>query len=208
MFLHLRQYTTRRSLLQYFKFAYLNQISVFSDLSSRMRMRMRMRWGILSDALSSLTFLIYYPPVMPLDAPHRLPQRIRPAMLMIRMWCLMLMKNNTAAFPWILRVMDIPVMPRIPGHYRYIIFIRDNDGKIFRIQTFQFLFTEQYPMPPFGTMLPVLFPQYLPLLLPSDPQNTFDRLLSTAKYWSPYIKNLDLSLKTFCHLLHLGYTSS
>jgi len=28
---------------------------------------------------------VHLPPVMPLDAPHRLPQRIRPAMLMIRM---------------------------------------------------------------------------------------------------------------------------
>ena len=92
----------------------------------------------------------------------------------------MLMKDNTAAFPRILRVMDIPVMPRIPGHYRYIIFIRDDDGKIFRIQTSQFFFTEQYPQPPFGTTLPVLFPQYLPLLLPSDPRNTFGTLLSEA----------------------------
>ena len=174
MFLYLSQYNIQRSLLQYFKFAYLNQIFIFSDLSAKMR------WGILSDAPSSLTSLIYYPSVMPLDAPYRLPQRIRPAMLMIRMWCLMLMKDNTAAFPRILRVVDVPVMPRIPGHYRYIIFIRRNDSKIFPIQAFQFFFTEQYPAPPFGTTLPVPFPQYLPPLPSSGPQNTFGTLLPAA----------------------------
>ena len=92
----------------------------------------------------------------------------------------MLMKNNTVAFPRILRVMDVPVMSRIPGHYRYVIFIRRNDGKIFRIQAFQFFFTEQYLLPPSGTTLPVLFPQYLPPLPSSDPQNTFGILLPTA----------------------------
>ena len=136
---------------------------------------------------------IHLPSVMSLDAPYRLPQRICPAMLMIRMWCLMLMKNNTAAFPRILRVVDIPVMPRIPGHYRYIIFIRDNDGKIFRIQAFQFLFTKQYPPPPSGTTLPMLFPQYLPLLLPSGPQNTSGTLSSEAWCW-PHLFSSDLPL--------------
>ena len=136
---------------------------------------------------------IHLPSVMSLDAPHRLPQRISPAMLVIRMWCLMLMKDNTAAFPRILRVMDIPVMPRIPGHYRYIIFIRNDDGKIFSIQAFQFFFTEQYPAPPSGTTLPEPFPQYLPPLLSSGPQNTSGTLSSEAWYW-PHLFSSDWSL--------------
>lgn len=84
---------------------------------------------------------------MPLDAPYRLPQGIRPAVLMIRMRCPVLMENDHCSMLRVLQIMQIPVMPGIPGHNRHIIGIRGDNGEIFRIQTLQVFITEHRQSP-------------------------------------------------------------
>ena len=71
---------------------------------------------------------------MPHNAPYRLPQTPGPPMLMIRLGSPVLMENNTLPLPRILRIMDIPDMPRILRLDRHIIFLRQNNVKIRPIQ--------------------------------------------------------------------------
>ena len=57
--------------------------------------------------------------------PYRLTQSIRPAVLVIRMGSLVLVKYdhhplNHYTLLWVLRIMRIPVMVGIPGHDRHI----------------------------------------------------------------------------------------
>ena len=71
---------------------------------------------------------------MPFDTLHRLPQTPGPPMLMVRLGSPVLMENNTLPLPRILRIMDIPDMPRILRLERHIIFLRQNNVKIRPIQ--------------------------------------------------------------------------
>ena len=70
------------------------------------------------------------------NPPYRLPQSVRPAVLVIRMGSLVLVEDDHRSLLRILRIMQIPVMAGISGHDRHIEGIRGNDGKIVRIQTF------------------------------------------------------------------------
>ena len=71
---------------------------------------------------------------MPLDAPYRLPQGIRPTVLVVRKGCLMLVAYDH-------RSLLIPVMTVIAAHNRHIIGIRSNNGEILRIHAFQIFLT-------------------------------------------------------------------
>ena len=64
---------------------------------------------------------------MPPDAPYRLPQSIRPTVLVVRMGSLVLVEDDHRSLLRILRIMQIPVMAGIPGHNRHIIGIRGYD---------------------------------------------------------------------------------
>ena len=70
---------------------------------------------------------------MPPDAPYRLPQGVRPAVLVVRMGSLMLVEYDYRSLLRILRIMQIPVMAGIPGHDRHIVGVRGDDGEILRI---------------------------------------------------------------------------
>ena len=110
-----------------------------------------------------LTALIYIfspthlPPVMTLNTPYSLPQRITAAMLMIRMGHLMFMKYDTGSHQWIFRIMYIPHMSGIPGHDGHIPVIHINNLKISRIQTLK-IFSAKHLLPPFQNTLPVPSP--------------------------------------------------
>lgn len=114
----------------------------------------------------------HLPPVMPPDAPYRLPQGIRPAMLVVRMGSLVLMEYDHRSPLRILRIMQIPVMAGIPAHDRHVIGIRGNDVEILRIQAFQIFTTEHGQPPSRRTMLPAPAPQGTPSVQHSFPQNT------------------------------------
>lgn len=90
---------------------------------------------------------VHLPLVMSPDAPYRLPQSVRPAVLVIRMGSLMLVEDDHRSLLWILRIMQIPVMAGIPGHDRHIIGIRGNDGEILRIQAFKVFIAEHRQSP-------------------------------------------------------------
>lgn len=93
---------------------------------------------------------------------NRLPQGIRPAMLVIRMRSLVLVEYDHRPLIRILRIMQIPVMARVPGHDRHIKGIRGDDGEILRIQTLQ-VFTAEHRLPPSRrTTLPEPAPQLQP----------------------------------------------
>ena len=91
---------------------------------------------------------IHLPPIMPPDAPYRLPQGVRPAVLVVRMRCLMLVEYDHGSLLRILRIMQIPVMPGIVALYRHIIGIRGYDVEILRIQTLQII-RIKHRQPPF-----------------------------------------------------------
>ena len=106
----------------------------------------------------------HLPPVMPLNALHRLLQTPCSAMLMIRVRCPVLMKYDAGSFSRILRIMDVPYMSGVSGHNGYIIITHCNNAKIAGIQSLQILCAKQ-PLPPSSqTMPPVPAPQ-LPLSL-------------------------------------------
>ena len=63
---------------------------------------------------------------MPLDTSHRLVQRVCSVMLMVGMLVPVLMKDNHGTDIRPLTVMDVPVMPRVPGHYGHIVGKRQN----------------------------------------------------------------------------------
>ena len=46
----------------------------------------------------------------------------------------MFMKYDAGSLSRILRIMDVPYMPGVPGHNGHIIIIYCNNGKVFRIQ--------------------------------------------------------------------------
>lgn len=109
---------------------------------------------------------------MPHNAPYRLPQTPGPPMLMIRLGSPVLMENNTLPLPQILRIMDIPDMPRILRLDRHIIVLRQDNVKIGLIQLL-YLFRPEHLHPlPSRTMPPALPPQSLPRPQVSHRQNT------------------------------------
>ena len=118
---------------------------------------------------------IHLPPVMPPDAPYRLPQSVRPAVLVVRMGSLMLVEYDYRSLLRILRIMQIPVMAGIPGHDRHIVGIRGNDGELLWIQTFQVFITEHGQPPSRQTTLPAPAPQGKPSAQRSCLQNTYCR---------------------------------
>lgn len=67
------------------------------------------------------------------DSSHRLPQGIRPAVLVIRMRSLVFVEYDYRPLIRILRIMQIPVMTGIPGHDRHIIDIRGDNVEILLI---------------------------------------------------------------------------
>lgn len=91
---------------------------------------------------------------MPPDAPYRLPQGVRPAVLVVRMGNLVLVEDDHRPLLRILRIMQIPVMAGIAAHDCHIIDIRGNDGEILRIQAFQVFTAEHGPPPSWHTTRP------------------------------------------------------
>lgn len=83
------------------------------------------------------------------DTPYRLLQGVRPAVLVVRMGCPMLVEYDHGSLLRIFRIMQIPVMAGIPGHDRHIIRIRGYDIEILRIQTLQIIRIKhrQHPSP-------------------------------------------------------------
>ena len=84
---------------------------------------------------------------MPPDAPYRLPQGIRPAVLVVPMRSLVLVEYDHRSLLRILWIMQIPVMTSIAAHDRHIIDICCYDGELFRIQAFQ-VFIAKHAQPP------------------------------------------------------------
>ena len=117
---------------------------------------------------------------MPFDAFHRLLQAPGPSMLMIRMGCLMLVKDDTLPLSRILRIVDIPDMPRVPGLNRHVIVSHRDNVKIGLIQPLYVAHMEHPPFPLSRTMPPVLPPQSLPRPQISPRQNTSHTLPQTA----------------------------
>ena len=109
---------------------------------------------------------------MPHNAPYRLPQTPGPPMLMVRLGSPVLMENNTLPLPRILRVMDIPDMPRILRLDRHIIFLRQNNVKIRPIQPPDLFRPEHQPHPLSRTTPPARPPRYPPPPQASHSQNT------------------------------------
>lgn len=116
----------------------------------------------ISGFLLTINFSpIHLEHIMPLDALHCLPQILSSAMLMIWMGCLMLMKNDALPLTRILRVMDIPDMPRILRLNRHIVIFRQNNVKVRLIQLL-YLFRPEHLHPLLSrTMPPALPPQSL-----------------------------------------------
>lgn len=105
---------------------------------------------------------IHMPFIMLTYASNRLPQGVRPTVLVVRMGSLVLVEYDHRSLLRILRIMQIPVMAGISGHDRHIEGIRGNDGKILRIQIFQ-VFTVEHRQPPsWKTTLPEPAPPPLP----------------------------------------------
>ena len=75
-------------------------------------------------------------------APYRLPQSVRPAVLVIRMGSLVLVEYDHRSLLRILRIMQIPVMAGIPGHDRHIIDILGYDEEILSDSDIYFMFYE------------------------------------------------------------------
>ena len=123
---------------------------------------------------------VHLPSVMPPDAPYRLPQGVRPAVLVVRMRSLVLVEDDHRSLLRILRIMQIPVMPGISGHDRYIIGIRGDNIEILRIQALQVFITEHRQPPSQQTMHPAPAPQGKPSAPRSCPQNTYCRLPSVV----------------------------
>lgn len=72
----------------------------------------------------------------------------------------MLMKNNHRAFPRILWIIHVPIMPSIPGHYGHIIIIiNSNDIEVFRIKALQIFCIKQPQPPSLQTMQPTPAPR-------------------------------------------------
>lgn len=124
--------------------------------------------------LPSRTFPpIHLEHIMPLNALYRLPQIPCPPMLMIGLGSPILMENNTFPFPRLLRIMDLPDMPRILRLDRHIIVLRQDNVKIGLIPLL-YLFRPEHLHPlPSRTMPPALAPQSLPRPQVSHWQNTF-----------------------------------
>ena len=132
---------------------------------------------MISAFFSSLPFSpVHLPPIMSPDAPYRLPQGVRPAMLVIRMRSLVLMEYDHRPLLRILRIMQIPVMTGIPGHDCHIISIRGYDIEIPRVQTLQIFIAEHRQPPSRQTMHPAPVLQDKPSVQRSCPQNTYCRL--------------------------------
>ena len=123
---------------------------------------------------------VHLPPIMSPDAPHRLPQSVRPAVLVIRMRSHVFVEYDYRPLIRILRIMQIPVMAGIPEHDRHIIGIRGYHGEILRIQAFQIFITEHGQPPSRQTTLPAPAPQGKPSAPRSCLQNTCCRLPSAA----------------------------
>ena len=117
---------------------------------------------------------------MPLNSPHRLPQCIRPGMLVIRMRSLMLMEHNHRFSCRPFAVMDVPYMPGVPGHNGHIIIADGNNAEVLWVQAFQ-IFRIKHSAPPFlQTMQPMPALPPPPSALNPFHQNTYCRLLSEA----------------------------
>ena len=119
---------------------------------------------------------------MPHNAPYRLPQTPGPPMLMVRLGSPVLMENNTLPLPRILRIMDIPDMPRILRLERHIIFLRQNNVKIRPIQPPDLFRPEHQPHPLSRTTPPVRPPRYPPPPQASPRQNTSHTPPPTASH--------------------------
>lgn len=92
--------------------------------------------------------------IMLLDPPHCLWKSSCSAMQVIRMGCLMLMEYHTIPFCWVIRVMQIPIMPGILGLDGYIIIAQHNDVKILRIYFLKYLCIKHRLLPSHQTRLP------------------------------------------------------
>ena len=121
---------------------------------NQLRIRLFHEHSTLKRARLSSFSPIHMPFIMLTYASNRLPQGVRPAVLVIRMRCPVLVEYDHGSLLWILRIMQIPVMTGIPGHDCHIIGIRGYDGKILRIQTFQVFITEHRQPPSRQTTLP------------------------------------------------------
>ena len=119
---------------------------------------------------------------MPFDTLHCLPQTPGSPMLMIRLGSPVLMENNTLPLPRILRIMDIPDMPRILRLERHIIFLRQNNVKIRPIQPPDLFRPEHRPHPLSRTTPPARPPRYPPPPQASPRQNTSHTPPPTASH--------------------------
>ena len=119
---------------------------------------------------------------MPHNAPYRLSQTPGPPMLMVRLGSPVLMENNTLPLPRILRIMDIPDMPRILRLERHIIFLRQNNVKIRPIQPPDFFRPEHQTLPLSRTTPPARPPRYSPPPQASPRQNTSHTPPPTASH--------------------------
>lgn len=117
----------------------------------------------------------HLPLIMALNPSHRLSQSICSAMLMIMVGSFMLMKYYYRAFSWILRIMKVPYMPGVSGHYGHIIIIYRDYREILRIKALQILCTKQPHPPSLQTMQPMPAPLPMPSAWNSFLQNTYCR---------------------------------
>lgn len=97
-----------------------------------------------SPLFPSLSSPIHLPLIMPLDAPHRLLQAVCPAVLVVWMKKFVLMEYNHGPAFRILRIVQIPIVPRVLRPDCQIISIIGYNGeillqKVFRQLYFQFL---------------------------------------------------------------------
>ncbi len=83
--------------------------------------------------MKSLLSPIHLPPIMPPNAPYRLPQGTRPAVVVIWMGGTVLMEYDHRSLLRVLRIMQIPVVLGISAHDCHIILIDGDDVEILRI---------------------------------------------------------------------------
>lgn len=125
-----------------------------------------------SPLFPSLSSPFHLPLIMPLDAPHRLLQAVRPAVLVVWVKKFVLMEYNHCPAFWILRIVQIPIVPRVLRPDCQIINIFGYNEEILRIQTLKFFITKHRHPPSRKTMLPKPAPpRRLPVEHPC-PQNT------------------------------------
>lgn len=90
---------------------------------------------------------IHLPLIMLLYTPYRLWQSSCSAMQVVWMGCLMFMEYHTVSLCWIIRIMQVPVMPGISGLNCHIMLTQHNDVEILRIDLFK-LSCIKHSLPP------------------------------------------------------------